>query len=206
MTTRTVRRTAAEVGVHKNTAFRWRHRLLSSLAASDDAPLGRSVLIHETWFPHSEKGSRTLQRPPRRRSTGYRIDVRHAWVLIARDHSGRVASRLVGDDRPGVSDLRPLLSRLEPTTELLSSFGPWGATGLLAERTRRIYRHVDDRSPELRTVRRYLMALRRWLKRFRGVATRYLNNYLAWHRFFVILGGSRAMVTGPPLLLAGRFP
>lgn len=30
-------------------------------------------------------------------------------------------------------------------------------------------------------VRDYILALRRWIRRFRGVATRYLDNHLAWH-------------------------
>jgi len=35
----------------------------------------------------------------------------------------------------------------------------------------------------VQNVNSYHSRLRDWLKRFRGVSTRYLNNYLWWHRF-----------------------
>jgi len=31
------------------------------------------------------------------------------------------------------------------------------------------------------------MCLRSWIRRFKGVATRYLPNYLTWHRFIYAL-------------------
>jgi hypothetical protein len=36
---------------------------------------------------------------------------------------------------------------------------------------------------EFKVVSSYLRRLRTWLRRFCGVATRYLANYLLWHRF-----------------------
>ena len=76
---------------------------------------------------------------------------------------------------------------------------------MLAVRLNIPYRRPGWGSPEIVAVRSYIMALRRWVRRFRGVATRYLHHYLAWHRFLVsadTLDGER--VTG--LLLATRFP
>ncbi|MFO7894351.1 MAG: IS1595 family transposase [Longimicrobiales bacterium] len=199
-----VRRTATLLGVDKNTAFRWRHRVLPVLDASDTAPLGSSVFFHETWFPHSEKGSRDLDRPPRHRAAFRRMDMTPVWVLIARDGCGRVVSDVVGPLRPGASELEAALRpRLDATIEFVSTFGPYGAAGILAVRLERSYRRAGLRAPESMAVRRYIMALRRWLKRFRGVATRYLPNYLAWHRFLEAHGDAGG---GYRWLLAARFP
>ena len=179
----TVRRSAALLGVDKMTAFRWRHRLLTALRTSDTAPLGVTVTIHETSFPFSEKGRRDLDRPPRRRSVFGRLDIPVAWVFVAADEAGRPASGVVGPRRPGADDLLAALeARLHRTTELVSVFGPYGATGLLAVRTDRAYRRAGWHSPEFEPVHASVLALRRWLRRFHGVATRYLDNYLAWHR------------------------
>jgi hypothetical protein len=40
---------------------------------------------------------------------------------------------------------------------------------------------LDSHMARLDLVREYRMRLYRWLKPFRGVATKYLPNYLAWH-------------------------
>lgn len=202
-----VRQTAAYLGVDKTTAFRWRHRLLRSLNRSDVRPLGSTLIIHETSFPFSEKGKRGLDRPPRRRRYPYsRLDVPTVWAFIARDETGRTASGVVGRSRPRAHDLHAALEpRIRPDAEIVSSIGPYGAAGRLAIRTRRPYRRIDSRASDFMAVRRYILALRRWLRRFRGVATRYLSNYLAWHRLLTLVerAGPGA---GFRWVLAARFP
>lgn len=209
----TVRQTAELLGVDKTTAFRWRHRLLHALNESDTRFLGPTVLIHETSFPYSEKGTRDLDRPPRRRTVFGRLDVPTAWVCVARDPGHRFASGVVGLRRPDAVALQTLLGpRLHPTAELVSIFGPYGAAGLLAVRTDRRYRRLSRQTPEFRAVQRSVLALRSWLRRFNGVATRYLDNYLAWHRY--LEAAARGILPNPHQvpdpphgwLLAGKFP
>lgn len=179
-----VRRAAAAIGVHPATAFRWRHRLLGAMDATDAALLVTSVAIHETWFPFSEKGKRDLDRPPRRRSVFGRLDIPRAWLYLAADDDGRRASGVVGPKRPEVGDLIAALDeRVEPEAEITSEFGPLGAAGLMAERTGRSYRRLRRGDPDFEAVHGSTLALRRWIRRFHGVATRYLQNYVAWHRF-----------------------
>ncbi|MFO7893151.1 MAG: IS1595 family transposase [Longimicrobiales bacterium] len=206
----TVREAARYLGVDKNTAFRWRHRLLRALDASDCGPLGSTVVIHETSFPFSEKGKRGLERPPRRRrATGW-FEVPSVWAYIASDDAGRIASGVVGQRRPMADDLQAALApRLGTAGEIVSSIGPYGAAGLLAVRLERAYRRAEPGAPEMMVARRYIMAMRRWLKHFHGVATRYLSNYLAWHRFLEAGGIGAAGAgqrVGHRLLLAARFP
>ncbi len=209
----TVRQTAELLDVDKMTAFRWRHRLLHALDASDTCTLRTPVLIHETSFPYSEKGRRDLDRPPRRRSVFGRLDVPTAWVFVAADSRPRFASGVTGLRRPDANDLRVSLGpRLLPEAALVSVFGPYGAAGLLAVRTERAYRRVPRHSQEFVVVQRSIMALRRWLRRFNGVATRYLANYLVWHRYLEAAAGgllpTRRHLPDPPhdWLIAGVFP
>lgn len=201
-----VRRTARRLGVDKDTAFRWRHRLLGALRAADTRPLGATVTFHETWFAFSEKGQRVRDRPARRRAAFRRVDMTPVWVTVARDETGRTASAVVGLHRPSATDLAACLApRLSRSAELVSATGPYGAPGVLAVRLEVRYRRADPRSPEVRAVRRYTLALRRWIARFRGVATRYLAHYLAWHRFLA----RDVCVPGDVMarsLLAARFP
>lgn len=179
-----VRRTGRRLGVTKDTAFRWRHRLLAALDASDGSALGSTVALDETWFPFSEKGRRDLDRPARRRAAWHRVDMVPIWVSLARDDAGRTAGTVIGPRRPMAADLVAAIgSRLTAGATVVSTIGPYGAPGLLAVRLALAYRRERSSSPRITAVRDHRLALRRWLKRFRGVATRYLGNYVTWHRF-----------------------
>lgn len=203
--TLTVRAAGRRLGVDKNTAFRWRHRLLAAIEADDDGVLTGTVILHETFFAHSEKGSRRLDRPARTRRAEKRHEITPVWVSFAQDETGRVAAGIIGRHRPGATDLEERLRhRLRSPRELVCPFGPYGAAGILAVRLEVPYRRAERRDPAIVRLWSYIRRLVRWLSRFRGVATRYLSHYLTWHAFLETLRpGSPA---GLLLLLAGRFP
>jgi len=181
-----VRAAARRLGIHKDTAFRWRHRVLAALGGATDPPPAGLVLVHETWLPRSEKGRRVTGRPARRRGLPaghqYRTGEPLAWVIIAADGTGAVAGGVaglaVGAARPGAAvvanRLLPLLGR---PCRLAGGPGPLGAYGVACVRARIRYRRV--RRP-VRSEDR-ARAFRLWLRRFRGVATRYLERYVRWH-------------------------
>src|SRR5690606_40286425 len=57
---RTVRASARQCGIDKNTSFRWRHRFLTLPAAAKANHLEGVVEADETFFPVSCKGQRQL--------------------------------------------------------------------------------------------------------------------------------------------------
>lgn len=63
----TVRQAAAEVGLSLDKAFRWRHRFLSEVVAHQPKGVTGILEVDETYFRKSQKGSRKLTRPPRKR-------------------------------------------------------------------------------------------------------------------------------------------
>lgn len=206
LATLTVRQTGARLGIDKNTAFRWRHRLLGALRADDNEPLTGTVAVHETWLAHSAKGNRRLNRPARVRKALKRAEITPVWVIFAQDQTDRLASAVAGRLRPGASVLEHTLGpRLPDPRELVSSVGPYGAVGTLAVRMGVSYRRARTGDPIIGRLRRYAVALRRWLRRFRGVATRYPAHYLAWYQFEVMTSG-RSPGVARRFLLIGRFP
>jgi transposase-like protein len=56
-----------ELNINKKTAFDWRHKILSSYEQNTGDDFEGIVESDETFFGHSEKGSRHLNRPPRKR-------------------------------------------------------------------------------------------------------------------------------------------
>ncbi|MGK7313312.1 MAG: transposase [Candidatus Longimicrobiales bacterium M2_2A_002] len=203
--TLSVRATARRLAVDKNTAFRWRHRLLAALEADDDGILTGTVTLHETWFARSRKGQRRLDRPARTRRAERRHEITPVWVSFAQDETGRVAHGIVGPYRPRANDLEEgLRHRLRSPRELVCPFGPYGAAGILAVRIDVPYRIAAGSDREIVRLWSYIRRLVRWLSRFRGVATRYLSHYLTWHAFLETLRPGPP--AGPLLLLAARFP
>ncbi len=85
-----VRKAAQQCGVHKDTAFRWRHRFLTLPAKAEPDTLEGIVEADETYFLESHKGERHLSRPPRKRGgAAAKRGLSHEQipVLIARDRS-----------------------------------------------------------------------------------------------------------------------
>ncbi len=201
-----VRVAAAAVGIHKDTAFRWRHRFLSAMrrmasshayggrAADEKAdavvvPLKGRIQVGDRWLPESLKGRRTLPRPPRR--FGYRglsFQTAAAWIMIAVGERGGIVARHVGPSRPRPDHLaRSLAPLLTGRRTLVSRDGPYGAAATMAVRHGHDHLHVHFRSSDPRDcIRAYWRSLDVWIERFRGVSTHYLRNYLFWHQWVAV--------------------
>ena len=94
-----IRKAADRVGVHRNTAFRWRHRFLHWVKLDRPAPLNGIVEADETFLLESQKGSRTLDRPARRRggrAAKRGISSELDCILVARDREGRTVDAVTG--------------------------------------------------------------------------------------------------------------
>lgn len=203
-----VRATAQELGIHKDTAWRWRHRLLRALLAADHLRLAGIVEMEPAFFIYSEKGRRRLRRPPRRRgsSSGVTFVPDLAAVLVARARNGTVVARVTGRRPPHHSALSQLLSRHWGNVETVLTSMTWRhtleifcrAAGVQFKIMRsRVSVGKDGGLLHMANVRGYIVRFRRWLVRFRGVATKYLDHYLCWHRFLE----ARAQGAGAGLLL-----
>lgn len=186
----TLRAAALANGVHRDTAFRWRHRFLAAVERGDRVVLHGEVAIGFTWFRYSRKGQKrgyqtaacSLTADPMAvRSEGHPGD--RVWVVLAKDGRGLSISSVVGSAAPGTRVLcDSLRHRVAPDTRLRSHTGPYSSEAACAHRLGlRFGRHSSassDEEPE--PVRACAVRIKRWMRRFNGVATRYLSHYLAW--------------------------
>ncbi len=194
-----VRAAAEEAGISVATAFRRRHRVLRWVLEANrrHPPLRTAVVVRETRFAESFKGSRSLARPARTSSIpiGKRFRshrnaiVVHCCPLLPPTGSRRVTrTTLAGvfDPSPRYLPTATLLKDEVAPATLLTSFPPRGqrARGGPARGTHTreptSMQGEDLRSDAGRDLARARARFRGWMSGFRGVATRYLAHYAAW--------------------------
>lgn len=186
----TVRGSAAECGVHRNTTFRWRHRFLAWIRENKPPSLHGVVEVDETFFLESQKGSRHLGRKPRKR--GGKASKRgrskeQVCVLVARDRGGLTTDHILPAFNAEVVEglLGPTI---DPDAMLCTDGANVYATfaknrGLLHEAVNlSVGERVRAKTIHLQNVNGYHSRLKGWIARFHGVSTRWLPNYLGWRR------------------------
>lgn len=114
---RSVRRSAAEIGVANATSFRLRHRFLALSKDDRTARLGGIIEADEMYLLESHKGSRNLDRAPRKRGGKARkrgLSSEQVCILVARDRSGQTIDAVTGK---GTVNKRQLIEHLGPRLE-----------------------------------------------------------------------------------------
>ena len=184
----TVRASAERCKFAVNTAFRWRHRFLTT-----DNPKARKltgiVEVDETYVLQSQKGERNLERKARRRGGKARkrgLSDEQVPVLVAADRSGMTVSAVL----PAVN-ADTLQSAIEPVvdddivlvTDGHRAYPPCAAA--LGVRHEALNLSGGERvrvrdAFHIQTVNNRHSQLKDFLRRYRGVATKYLDNYLRW--------------------------
>ena len=188
-----VRKAADRVGVHRNTAFRWRHRFLHWIKLDRPTLLNGIVEADETFLLESQKGSRTLDRPPRHRgghAAKRGITSELDCILVARDREGRTVDAVTGRGALKAAQLeRDLLPRLDKQALLVSdshaAYRAFARKHRIAHETVNLRagvraRRLGSLAIHVQNVNAYHQRFKTWLQGFRGVASRYLPNYLGW--------------------------
>src|SRR3954447_14365832 len=187
---------AAHCGVHLTTSFRWRHRFLRAPAATREALAG-VVEADETFFRRSHRAPRRWRRggaPPGRRprrrgepASKRGLSAEQVPALIARDRAGHTADAVLPD--LGAEAIEAALGPVVAGDAVLCSDGAKAYAAFAAGHG---LHHepvnlaagirVRDGAFHVQNVNAYHGRLKGWMGRFRGVATRYLPNYLGWRR------------------------
>lgn len=202
---RPLRQVARQLNISVSTAHRWRHRFLRQPGVERVAALHGIAEADETYFLHSSKGQKRLNRPARRRggkasTRGLAPDL--VPVLVARDRSGQTANLILRSTCAAdmASALRPLL----PSDTILCTDGSSALAA--AARSLGVEHHAINVAAgcrvrgawHIQNVNAFDSRLKLWLLRFKGIATRYLDNYLGWFR---ALDRSADVASNPALFL-----
>jgi transposase-like protein len=190
---------AERCGVHPSTAYRWRHRFLSAPALDKPQMLQGIVEADETFILESFKGRRSgLTRKPRHRGGKARHPggyFENIPVLVARDRSGATIDAVLSEDTAACI-AQALAGAVTPANLLVCDGGrPLCAFARRANIPVRVVPAPGKPLPgepeiHINNVNAYHSRLKEWLRRFHGVATENLPNYLGWRRTLEVGTGS----------------
>lgn len=207
----TVHRAADFLGVAPSTAFRWRHRFLSLPRNVKPGGLAGVAEMDETYFLESYKGRKVIGRPARKRggrATKRGLSREQIPVLVARDRSGVTTDFVLTDTRKAA--LMALLKPLLPADAVVCSDGA-GSISYAAKELGLEHHAVLGSTGKhtmgawhIQNVNAYHSRLKTWIRRFHGVATYYLENYLGWFRALDRIPNSPAQPTQLLALALGR--
>ena len=187
-----VRKAAKASKVDKNTAFKWRHRFLAARNYSKDRSLAGIAEVDEIFLLESFKGQRKLPRAARKRGGVAEkpgLSAEQIPILIARDRAGSHIDGVLPDRSEAA--VRPVLEgKLSKDDTLLCMDGDKAliafakAEGIeyeliIASKGE----HVHEKVLHIQNVNAYGSRFKQWLRRFNGVATKYLQSYLGWRRW-----------------------
>ena len=192
-----IRQTAETCGIHRNTAFYWRHKILDALQDRfGKVELDGIVEVDETFFTVSYKGDHkrskvfSMPREVHKRGKAARLhglSREKVCVPCAISRNGSSFARVANLGRISTNSL----------DEMFRGKITDGAT-LVTDKASAYIRFAENNGLKLvqlksgvgnrgvynvQRINSYHSKLKRFIRGFNGVSTKYLNNYLAWNNF-----------------------
>jgi len=185
-----LRKCAEEVGIGLQTSFDWRHKILSAFKTVSPERFTSILESDEIFFLESEKGNKKLNRPARKRggkATTAGISKEQVAVVVARDRRSHADMKIATRGRISKKNLDDIFGdKIENGTILCTdshrSYTAFARSqGLQHEKIKANKgQYVKDQVFHVQHVNNMTQRLRRWMVRFNGVSTKYLQNYLNW--------------------------
>ena len=197
-------RQAAEIcGIHRNTSFIWRHKILDALQTiAKDTSLEGIIEADETFFALSFKGNHkkssfVMPRACHKRGKSIHtrgISAEQVCVPCAVDRSGNYLSIIAALGRIKTKDLHivydgKIKDKSTLCTDKMNSYVRFAKSNgieLIQLKTGKSKRGVYH----IQHINAYHSSLKNFIHIFRGVSTKYLNNYLLWNNWINVSEGS----------------
>nr|WP_208919965.1 IS1595 family transposase [Paenibacillus uliginis] len=181
-----LRDSAKEISVHYVTLFYWRHKILTALAQINAEELNGIVEVDETYFLESQKGAIPTHRSSRKRGGSAKkrgLSTEQICVLIARDREKNTFYKVIGRGKPTKDSLELHLGNRLGTDIVLCSDALRGYKLLAKNHHIQQYVKTGEKRVKgiyhIQNINSYHSRLKRWLNRFYGISTKYLEGYIA---------------------------
>jgi transposase-like protein len=187
-----IRKTARRLGVHRNTAFRYRHLMLPQLSRHQPATLEGVTEADEMFFRRSYKGQKSgLPRLAHKRGSPAKkrgLSVEQVPVFTALSRGSRESLIEVLPGPVTAAQIQSILAPVVRKDAVLcsDSASAYKTAALsLGILVRQIPRGSHKLGPyHIQNANALHSRMKSRMRPFKGVATKYLAGYLAWARFF----------------------
>jgi transposase-like protein len=189
-----LRAAAARVKVSYRTSFLWRHKIIGSFHDVGCSKLGGIVEGDETFFLYSEKGNKNIKgRAPRRRggkASKAGINDEQVAVIVASDRHKHSIVEVAGRSRITAEKIQKAIGKWIPEdvvalcSDSHKSYEKFARDRAMKHITINASKgqHVKDKVFHIQNVNSMHHFLKDWIRRFNGVASKYLQNYMNWFR------------------------
>jgi len=185
---------AKKIGISLFTSFHWRHKVLRAFKSQGYKKLEGISESDETFFLYSEKGNRHVTgRPPRKRGGKARkrgISSEQVAVITTLDRKQNTILEVAGRGRISSENLKSKIGNWMEKDEIVlctdshrsyQSFATnYGFEQKRVNVGKRQY--LKDKIYHIQTVNSFHSRLKSWMKRFNGVASKYLQHYMDYFR------------------------
>ena len=202
-----IKKIAKELGISIQTSFDWRDKILSSLEQFVPVELSLEVECDELELALSNKGSKSLERKPRKRGSDFKPnqdtdEITTVQVVTAVQRNGEKYLKAVASKRLSKEEIvKALDGRLADNATLITDKHP--SYKAFAKDNPKIKHkalltkeHVDknDKTIHLQKVNNVHSQLRTFLRPFNGVSSKYLQNYLNWYAYVDKIRNSKTTI------------
>ncbi|GHS86223.1 hypothetical protein FACS1894201_06900 [Bacteroidia bacterium] len=185
-----IRKAASTLDINIKTAFDWRHKILSALSTFNGASFDGIVECDDKQLDINEKGSKHLNRKPYKRQsdrhTKRGVSNDKVSVMVATDRKGNPTMQAAKVGRIDAASIEASIGKYISKDNVLCSDShksiiSWALSKNIEHHTFVASKqHVKDKCYHVQHVNSLDNRYERWIKRFYGVATKYIANYLHW--------------------------
>lgn len=190
-----LRKIAKTCNIHLSTAFAWRHKILDALQnIQNEVKLDGIVEVDETYFPLSFKGHHKNFKLPRlskhRGTQALKRGLSKEQVCVTSrvNLNGKSIAKVSNLGKPKIKDLEKVLNK-KIEKESIFVTDSFRAYLKIANDMELSHIRIPKKKHKLgsfniQTINSYHSHLKDMIKhKFKGVATKYLDNYLVYHNF-----------------------
>ena len=186
-----LRKIAYKLNINVATAFSWRHKLMKTYVSNQK--LTGIAEADETFFLYSEKGNRSISktRKPRKRGGKAKtagISVDQVPVVVGKDREGNLIAGVAGRGRVSAREIEKVLDKhIDPKAILCTDAHPSFKAFAKANKIKCIQLNISKgkrvirKKYHIQNVNSAHSNIKKWMIKFNGVSTKYLQNYMNWY-------------------------
>jgi transposase-like protein len=209
-----LRKTASICGISLPTAFYWRHKVLDAIKQFDGrGDVEGIVEADETFFLESFKGNHkkssfTMPRKPHKRGGQAKtsgISKEYVCVSTAIDRNENIILEMTNMGRITINDLKRLYDGHIETGSIICTDShrsyPKFANQLNLTHIKLKGGKKKEDIYHLQNVNSFHSRLKGWTRKFNGVSTKHLSNYLGWFKYKELFKNEKEQIKMKNLLL-----